>query len=233
MRAGIAKILRHQNDDGGFGLWIGAGPELHYTAYALWGLEIARRGGYPAKPGAPEDGVRYLKARLQAEATVGRRRRWRCAGETGTRAFVHHVLAELGQGDAGALGALFERRRELPVYGRAFLLRALVETERNDQARTLAGELLALIPGSTGPAIVKEGAAARLVLELGRAHHGPGVAGAAGGRSPGPRGHRPVGPGPAGRAQRGALVQHAGERVRPDRAGRAGPGAGGRARRCG
>jgi hypothetical protein len=27
---------------------------------------------------------------------------------------------------------------ELPVYGRAFLLRALVKTERNDQARALA-----------------------------------------------------------------------------------------------
>jgi uncharacterized protein YfaS (alpha-2-macroglobulin family) len=53
VRAGIAKILRHQNDDGGFGLWIGAESELHYTAYALWGLEIARRGGYPARPGPP------------------------------------------------------------------------------------------------------------------------------------------------------------------------------------
>jgi uncharacterized protein YfaS (alpha-2-macroglobulin family) len=156
VKAGLTKILRHQNDDGGFGLWIGAGSELHYTAYALWGLEIARRGGHPSEARATEEGVRYLKGRLQARPPAGGSP-LEIAGEIGTRAFVHHVLAELGQGDPGALGALFERRRELPVYGRAFLLRALVKTERNDQARALAAELRALIPGSTGPGIVKEG----------------------------------------------------------------------------
>ena len=33
IQAGLAKLLRFQHDDGGFGLWIGAPPEVQYTAY--------------------------------------------------------------------------------------------------------------------------------------------------------------------------------------------------------
>ena len=44
--AGIAKIFRHQHDDGAFGLWPEAHAEPHLTAYALWGLYESRRAGY-------------------------------------------------------------------------------------------------------------------------------------------------------------------------------------------
>src|SRR5581483_776885 len=46
VQAGIAKMLRHQHDDGGFGLWIGAPAETHYTAVALWGLGVAKAAGF-------------------------------------------------------------------------------------------------------------------------------------------------------------------------------------------
>ena len=227
VRAGIAKILRHQNDDGGFGLWIG-----RRLGAALHGLRPVGAGDRPSRPGYPSRGAGHRGRRAlpedaaagEAAGRWGRAARWRARPE---RAPSYTTCwPSWGRGIRGRWRALFERRRELPVYGRAFLLRALVKTERNDQARALAGELLALIPGSTGPAIVKEGAGldwywssdvrttALVLLALLEAI------------ARRPRGHRPVGPGAAGRAQPGALVQHPGERVRPDRPGGAGPGAG-------
>jgi uncharacterized protein YfaS (alpha-2-macroglobulin family) len=154
---GVAKILRHQHDDGGFGLWIGAPPELHYTAYGLWGLELARAAGYPVDAGALTLGARYLRAHL-AEPASGHDAA-ALAGEASSRAFAHYVLAVLGQADPGGLAQLYERRTELPVFGRAFLARALQRAGRQELARGVARELAALVPGGNGPAVVREGGA--------------------------------------------------------------------------
>ena len=149
--------------------------------------------------------------------------RWR-----GTRAFAHHVLAELGQGDAGALAPLFERRRSCRCSGGP----SCCARWWRPSARTWPGRWRAScwrsIPGSAGPVIVKEKDCPRLVLEHGRAHHRPGAAGAAGDASPGAPRPSPGWPqGLLGARSAGPLGQHAGERLRPDGAGRAGPRAGG------
>src|SRR6185295_15648038 len=125
--------------DGGFGLWIGAPAELHYTAYGLWGLEVARAGGFEVDAQAISRGARYLRSRL-AEPPVGRGAD-ELAGEGGSRAFAHYVLAALDHAEQGGLTQLLERRAELPVFGRAFLARALVRAGRAPEGRTLATEL--------------------------------------------------------------------------------------------
>jgi uncharacterized protein YfaS (alpha-2-macroglobulin family) len=51
---------------------------------------------------------------------------------------------------------LYENRASLPVYGRAFLLRALVESGRTDLVKPLAKELLALVPPASSPALIRE-----------------------------------------------------------------------------
>ena len=58
------------------------------------------------------------------------------------------MLASLGHADGGSLARMFEARANLPIYGRAFLLRALLAAGRTDLAKTLVGELVALVPES-------------------------------------------------------------------------------------
>jgi uncharacterized protein YfaS (alpha-2-macroglobulin family) len=157
VETGIAKVLRHQHEDGGFGLWPGTPPAVHYSAYALWGLQVARAGGYAVDGQALESGARYLSQRLAQGKQTGASAA-EALGERGDEAFAVYVLATLGHQDAGRLSALFERRAQLPVFGRAFLARALQVAQRRDLAATLASELAALAPAA-GPALIREGEA--------------------------------------------------------------------------
>jgi uncharacterized protein YfaS (alpha-2-macroglobulin family) len=78
------------------------------------------------------------------------------AAAGGDEAFAAYVLAVLGHAEAGPLARLHERRLQLPVYGRAFLARALVAAGKRDLAIVVADELASLVAGS-GPAILREG----------------------------------------------------------------------------
>jgi uncharacterized protein YfaS (alpha-2-macroglobulin family) len=150
---GLAKMVRHQHEDGGFGLWMGAPAEVHYTAVALWGLGIAKNAGFSVDADAINSGVNYLKARINRMGGHG----GEFIGERASRAFAAAVLAGLGQADDGLLTSLYNERALLSVYGRAFLLQGLHKAGRGELAATLAEELLALVPSGNGPAIVKEG----------------------------------------------------------------------------
>lgn len=147
---GVAKILRHQHDDGGFGLWIGAPAEAHYTATGLWGLSIAKAAGFTVDEEALAKGAAYLRRRPLSAGHGGE-----LLGARGTDAFASYVLANLHQADAGALARLFEERATLPIYGRAFLLRALLAAGRDDLVRVLTKELVALVP-SSGAGLIHE-----------------------------------------------------------------------------
>jgi uncharacterized protein YfaS (alpha-2-macroglobulin family) len=142
---GIAKILRHQHEDGGFGLWIGANPEPHYTATGLWGLWVAKAAGFQVDEAALERGARYLRDSI---SKAGISHGTEFLGVRGTQAFAEYVLATLGHADAGMLARLHEDRGTLPIYGRAFLLRALLAAGRADLAKSLADELSSTVPAS-------------------------------------------------------------------------------------
>jgi uncharacterized protein YfaS (alpha-2-macroglobulin family) len=156
VEAGVAKMLRHQHEDGGFGLWIGAPAETHYTAVALWGLSIAKAGGFKVNEAALEQGAKYLRARLAAGAAAGGSHS-EIVGELGASAFAHYALAAVGRADPGGLARLFDQRAQLPLFGRAFLARALHLAGRDDLAKTVAAELAAGVPGGSGPVLVREG----------------------------------------------------------------------------
>jgi uncharacterized protein YfaS (alpha-2-macroglobulin family) len=138
---GVAKILRHQSEDGGFGLWIGAQPEPQYTATGLWGLSVAKAAGFKVDEEAVKKGAAYLRKHAESAGHGNE-----LLGQQGTRAFAAYVLASLGQADHGTLARMFEDRASLPIYGRAFLLRALLTAGRADLAKSLVLELAALVP---------------------------------------------------------------------------------------
>jgi uncharacterized protein YfaS (alpha-2-macroglobulin family) len=152
LRAGAAKVVRHQHADGNFSLWPAGQTYPHLTAYAIYGLNEAKRAGVAVDKRAMEDGVAAMK-------------RWASAGErtlggntdSGTVAMAAYLMADLGQPDTGLNARLFEARRGLPRYGQAFLLMALARSKADrEQIETLTGEIASSLESSGDAVIVRE-----------------------------------------------------------------------------
>jgi uncharacterized protein YfaS (alpha-2-macroglobulin family) len=123
VEVGIAKITRHQHEDGAFSLWPGSHTEPFLTAFALYGLTEARRAGYHVDGKVIDRGVEALRRDLGERKSMGE---WdNILGENGSRAFAMWILAELGKPDAGGMAKLFDARNTLPVFGEAFLAAAM------------------------------------------------------------------------------------------------------------
>ncbi|MGH7336127.1 MAG: hypothetical protein ACREI7_00995, partial [Myxococcota bacterium] len=120
LRAGVAKVARHQQSDGHFSLWPQSDTHPHLTVYALWGLTEAGRAGVDVPPETLERGLAALGGWLNAAGTIGP------DNEGATAAMAAFVLAENGKADAGAMQRLYEHRARLPRWGQAFLLRAMI-----------------------------------------------------------------------------------------------------------
>ena len=124
IRAGLGKLERFQTDDGGYSLWMGGKPEPFLTAFALWGLKQARDAGHPVPKRMIDGGVRWLHEALARDEKVAGPID-DILGERGSRAFAVHVLAELGSPDPAYASRLLEGKQQLPLFGTAFLARAL------------------------------------------------------------------------------------------------------------
>jgi uncharacterized protein YfaS (alpha-2-macroglobulin family) len=158
IHAGIAKILKHQHDNGGFGLWIGSSVEQHYTAFGLWGLGVAKATGQDVDEAAMTLGAKWLAHSLTQAPNEGHYD----MGAAASRAFALYVLADLharkiGPGaDVAMLSNLMDKRQTLPRYGRAFLARALYHADRREDARKVIDELAAEVKTGSGPLTIAE-----------------------------------------------------------------------------
>ena len=124
VKAGVTKIGRHQTAYGGFSLWPGGTPEAYYTAYALWGLYLARQAGYHVDQTRIDDGLEFLRNDGQSPNTA--RPHYSAHGNDGAQAFALYVRAVLGDKAAQtAATTMIGSSATMPIYGKAFLARAL------------------------------------------------------------------------------------------------------------
>ena len=157
LRAGVAKIGRHQTASGGFSLWPHSEPGVYYTAYALWGLHLARKAGMDVDPRRISDGVRYLKRALSQP--VKNSPVHNELGDLGSKAFALYVLSLLGHADGQAATRFASSDgSNLPLFGKAFLVRALAASTSVKQpaVRSLLEELERAAAVKDGRALVKE-----------------------------------------------------------------------------
>jgi len=150
VKAGLTKIGRHQTPYGGFSLWPGGDPETYYTAYALWGLYMARQAGYRVDQSRIDDGLEYL--RNDGASPDQSRPRWNEFGSQGDQAFALYVRAVLGDKTTqDAVKKMTADAARLPIYGKAFLARALaVGLGAKDPAvQKLVAELAAIARAAT------------------------------------------------------------------------------------
>ncbi len=115
----IAKILANARGDGGFGWWPDSRESDPWvTAYALWGLDAAKKAGRPVPPDVLERASGWLHAQIQQPSAE--------AQALSLDAFVLDVLATTGAPDVGASTTLYERRASLSLEARALLAHAVV-----------------------------------------------------------------------------------------------------------
>jgi len=126
----IAKIVKNQLEDGGFGYWPDSRRSIPWlTAYTLWGLHESNERGFDV----PSDVLENARAAVHRDLTNGKRiDAWDFAEE----AFELDVLAEVGAPDAGEMNVLYERRASLPLFARALLAHAMAVVKMDPKERT-------------------------------------------------------------------------------------------------
>lgn len=145
--AGLLRLYDFQHDDGGWGWWKGDGNHPFMTAYALWGLEEARRAGIKVDTGRIANGSREL-AHLYAQYP---------RVEPDLKAYEAYVLQRTSGAEpqiawfsdgqqgvyahAAARDELWNMRSRMSAYGRALLLLLLDET-KDARANELAPALI-------------------------------------------------------------------------------------------
>ncbi len=118
----IADLITRQQDDGGFGMWPDSTESSPWvSAYVLWTLNEAKQRGTALPPRTISRGRAYLRGVL--ESTPQDELYWP------TAAFIVSVLGDLGFADPGHLTRVSDARKKLPLFGRAFLLHALVRAK--------------------------------------------------------------------------------------------------------
>jgi uncharacterized protein YfaS (alpha-2-macroglobulin family) len=124
IKLGVTKVIRHQHADGHFSLWPDSKPYPHLTVYALWGLNEAKKSGVKVERRALDLGLGALRGWVNDPA-----RNFGPGDETGTLAMAAFVMSDLGAPDPALNARLFQARKALPVYGKAFLARALARSK--------------------------------------------------------------------------------------------------------
>lgn len=115
----VRDVMSRQRSDGGFAMW----PESpradpFVSAYATWALHQAKARGQTLPKSVLDRAHQYLRKALAAGGGD--------AASLATGAMIVDVLATTGAPDPGYMGRLFEARKTLPPFARAFLLHALV-----------------------------------------------------------------------------------------------------------
>ena len=132
----LDEIPLFQHSNGGFSYWKNEGPTYTYvSAYAMYTLVQAKRNGYQIDKSTFSQGLEYLKRVLRGEerdyyfSTV--------VGQT-TRSLILYTLALAGKPEFGYMENLYNERNNMPLFAKAYLLKALNTANGN---RSMMDEL--------------------------------------------------------------------------------------------
>ncbi len=150
MEQAVRHVLKHQNADGGFGLWPNSASEGFLTAYALWGLFTAQKHHYTVPASSLREGLAYLTAHAnQGDDMHGQ------FSPQETRPFAAYVLAFAKQGDAGLSQTLLRDQKALSRFGLGLLGAAVASRESNAASEVLRELALAKVKTRAGARIVE------------------------------------------------------------------------------
>ena len=161
MKDAIAHVLRHQNPDGGFGLWPDSSSEGFLTAYALWGLLTARDHGYTVNAAAIERGASYLERHAQH----GDDMHGQFSNEE-IAPFSAYVLAYARRDDRGLGRDLARQQQQLSRFSVGLLANALTRRQGAEPA-PLFGAIEAARRTENGRTLVRDPSAQSSFMHYG------------------------------------------------------------------
>lgn len=136
VQAGLQKIYKNQNPDGGWGWWSNEKSDLQTSAYVMLGLVETQKAGYPVNEDVFEQGKQFLKHNLRSVASL------KYLYEFNQQAFVLYVMARAGIADPSRTVALYEKRTSLAIYAQAYLAEALYLIDSADsRVNTILADL--------------------------------------------------------------------------------------------
>lgn len=136
VQAGLQKIYKNQNPDGGWGWWSSEKSDLQTSAYVMLGLVETQKAGYPVNEDVFEKGKQFLKRNLKSVASL------KHPYELNQQAFVLYVMARTGIADPSRTVALYEKRTSLALYAQAYLAEALYLIDPADsRVNTIVADL--------------------------------------------------------------------------------------------
>jgi uncharacterized protein YfaS (alpha-2-macroglobulin family) len=135
IRTGLARLYDFQHSDGGWGWWKEGESDHFMTAYVVWGLAVARDGGFKVKDGVIDRAVGYLDQELVEEERDFDRQAW-----------MLHALAMASKGqptefESKALDNLWKNKDRMSSYGRAGFTIATLRFGQTERAQALARNL--------------------------------------------------------------------------------------------
>ncbi|MCL5036500.1 MAG: Ig-like domain-containing protein [Chloroflexi bacterium] len=137
VQSSLNELYQFQKSDGGFGYWTDDPSDEYITAYALQVFKRADDMGYRVDKSSIKRALKYLRNRIgDKDNSYDEYYRF------GVKTSLMYALAYWGAGDESKLSYLFEHRNEMPLFGRAFLMKACHYMKKKNMEDTLAVELL-------------------------------------------------------------------------------------------
>jgi hypothetical protein len=125
----IDELPLYQKFNGGFSLWKSDNePSPYISAYAVYTLLQAQRNGYSVDKRVLDYGMMYLGRVVNGDE---RDPRLSIEGNQCTRALIAYTLALAGKPDAGMMDKMYAERSSLPLFAKAYLLKAVGMSVKN------------------------------------------------------------------------------------------------------
>ncbi|MBI3074150.1 MAG: hypothetical protein HYY84_18735 [Deltaproteobacteria bacterium] len=131
VESGVRRLRGMQQWDGGFSYWPGAHRTwLWISSWVTFALELAKTEGFEVPQSMLDNARRFLKNRLDSP-----RLDYDALYSYTTQVFAAYVLSLSGSHATKHLDRLYGVRKELPLFGKAFLLAAIHRANHEDARR--------------------------------------------------------------------------------------------------
>ncbi|MCD6309777.1 MAG: hypothetical protein J7M18_03620, partial [Candidatus Eremiobacteraeota bacterium] len=134
----IGELYKYQKSDGGFGYWPTGKSNEYITAFALQVFKKAKNRGYRVDEKSVNRAIKYSAKHLAGFKDKNFSTKYRL----GVESSLLYSLALWDRGDQSRLSYLFEHRNDMPLFGRAVLMKTCHIMGKSGMENTLARELL-------------------------------------------------------------------------------------------